>query len=112
MSIPPEAANSGSSHISIAEGSLVLKCLWKVGLPLQLKPGNQLSSGDAMGCMELCSNCCAENCVPLDLRLVSQGISGVANEVMILVVYDVESRIDLEPVQGYRASSCDNMGYT
>ena len=32
------------SHIPIAEGSLLLRCLWKVGLLLQSKPGNQLSS--------------------------------------------------------------------
>ena len=32
----------GPSHIPIAEGSLLMRCLWKVGLPLQLKPGNQL----------------------------------------------------------------------
>ena len=34
----------GPSHIPIAEGSLCLRCLWKVGIPLQSKPGNQLSS--------------------------------------------------------------------
>ena len=34
----------GPSHIPIAEGSLLLRCLWKVGLPLQSKTGNQLSS--------------------------------------------------------------------
>ena len=67
----------GSSHTSIAEGSLVLMYVWKVGLPLQLKPGNQLSSQDDIGCAELSSSCCAEICVPLDLRQVSQGISGV-----------------------------------
>ena len=32
----------GTSHIHIAEGSLRLRCFWKVGLPLQLKQGNQL----------------------------------------------------------------------
>ena len=65
----------GPSHIPIAEGSLNLMCLWKVALPLQLKPGNQLSSRDHMGCMELSSICCAGIGVPLDLRRVSQGIS-------------------------------------
>ena len=30
----------GSSHIPIAEGTLLLRCLWKVGLPLQSKTGN------------------------------------------------------------------------
>ena len=34
----------GSSHIPIAEGRLLLSCLWKVGLPLKKNPGNQLSS--------------------------------------------------------------------
>ena len=29
-----------SSHIPIAEGRLLLRCLWKVGLPLQSKTGN------------------------------------------------------------------------
>ena len=29
-----------------------LRCLWKVGLPLQSKPGKLLSSRDDMGCME------------------------------------------------------------
>ena len=34
----------GPSHIPIAEGKLLLKCLWKVGIPLHLNTGNQLSS--------------------------------------------------------------------
>ena len=78
MSIPHRQKNQGPSHIPIAEGSLLLKCLWKAGLPLQPKPGYQLSSRDDMGCMELSSSCCAEMDVPLDLRWVSQGISGVS----------------------------------
>ena len=68
----------GPSHIPIAEGSLLLRCLWKLGLPLQSKPGNQFSSRDHMGCTELPSCFCAEIGVPLDLRRVSQGSSGVA----------------------------------
>ena len=68
----------GPSHIPIAEGKLLLRCLWKVGLPLQSKTGNQLSSQDDMGCTEHCSICSTEMDVPLDLRRVSQGISGVS----------------------------------
>ena len=34
----------GPSHIPIAEGSLLFRCLWKVGCPLQSKTVNQLSS--------------------------------------------------------------------
>ena len=68
----------GPSHIHIAEGSLLLSCLWKVGLSLQSKEGNQFSSLDDIGCTELSSSCCAEIGVPLDLIRVSQGISEVA----------------------------------
>ena len=34
----------GPSHIPIAEGRLLLRCLFKVGLTVQKNPGNQLSS--------------------------------------------------------------------
>ena len=77
-SIPLETVNTVPSHIPIAEGNLLLRCLWKVGSPLQSKPGNQLSSWDDMGCMELSSSSCAEIGVTIDLRRVSQGISGLA----------------------------------
>ena len=43
----------GPSHIPIPAGSLLLMCLWKVSLPLQLKPGNQLSYRDNMGCWSI-----------------------------------------------------------
>ena len=33
-------------NMPIAEETLLLKCLWKVGIPLQSKPGSQLSSRD------------------------------------------------------------------
>ena len=66
------------SHIRVPEGSPLLRCLWKVGLPLQSKPANQLSSRDDFWCTELSSNCCAEIGVPLDLTRVSLGISGFA----------------------------------
>ena len=64
----------------MAEGSLLFRCLWKVGLPHQLKTENDLSSRDDMGCMELSSSSCAEIGVPIDLRQVSQGISVVAQK--------------------------------
>ena len=68
----------GPSHIPTAERSLLLRWLWKVGLPLGLKAGNQLSSRDDLGYTELSSSCCAELGVPLDLGRCSRGISGVA----------------------------------
>ena len=43
----------GFSHIHIAERSLLLRCLWKGGIPLESKPGNQLSSRENLGYTEL-----------------------------------------------------------
>ena len=65
------------SHIHIPKGKLLLSCLWKDGLPLQPKTGNQLSSADDMGCPGFSSCCFTEIDVPIDLRWVSQGISGL-----------------------------------
>ena len=65
----------GPSHIHIPKGKLLLKCLWKDGLPLQSKTGNQISSPDDMGCPDLSPCCFTEIDVPIDLRWVSQGIS-------------------------------------
>ena len=68
----------GPSHIPIAERRLLLRCLWKVGLPMESKPGNKLSSRDDLGFREVFSSCCAELEVPLDLRRCPRGNSGVA----------------------------------
>ena len=65
----------GPSHIPIAEGKLHLRCWWKVGSNVQLKTGNQLSSWDDIGYMELSSSCCSVINIHIDLRRVSQGIS-------------------------------------
>ena len=66
------------SHIPTAEGKFLLICLWKAGIPLESKTGNELSSWDDMGCMELSSRCCSEINILIDLRLVSQLISVVS----------------------------------
>ena len=62
------------SHKHIPKGKLLLRCLWKNGLPLQSKTGNQLSSPDDMGYPDLSSCCFTEIDVPIDLRWVSQRI--------------------------------------
>ena len=54
----------GPSHIHIPKGKLVLMHLWKDGLPLQSKTGNQLSFPDDMGCLVLASCCFTEIDVP------------------------------------------------
>ena len=67
----------GPSQKSIAEGKLLLRCLWKVGSPLNSITGYQLSSWDDKVCMDLSSSCCTESNNLLELRPVSQGISVV-----------------------------------
>ena len=67
----------GPSNIHIPKGKVLLRCLWKDGLPLHSKTGNQLSSPDDMGCSDLSSCCFTEIDVPLYLRWVSPGISGL-----------------------------------
>ena len=39
-----------NDHIHIPKGKLLMRCLWKDGLPLHSKTWNQLSSSDDMGC--------------------------------------------------------------
>ena len=65
------------SHIHIPKGKLLLRYLWKDGLPLHSKTGNQLSSTDDMECPGISSRFFTEIDVPIDLRWVSQGISGL-----------------------------------
>ena len=67
----------GPSHIRIPKGKLLLRCLWKNGLPLQSKTGNKLSSPDDMGCPDLSSYCFTEIDVPIDLKWMAQRISVV-----------------------------------
>ena len=61
----------GPSHIPIAEGELHLSCCWKVGSNLQSNTGNQLTSWDYMGCMELSLSCCTDINIHINLRRVS-----------------------------------------
>ena len=68
----------GPSHLTTAEGKLLVSCLWKAVTPLQSKTGNQLSSWDDMGYKELSWSCCTDISIHIDLRLLSQFISVVS----------------------------------
>lgn len=56
----------GSSRGSIDETALLLGCEWKVGIPLELKQGNQPSSQDEVGNTGLSSSCCVILVLPLE----------------------------------------------
>ena len=57
----------GPSHIPTAERNLLLKCLLKVGILLESKPGNQLPSREDLGYTRLLSSSYDEPRVPLDM---------------------------------------------
>ena len=67
----------GPSHRHIPKGKLLLRCVWKDGLPLHSKIGIQFLSPDDMVCPGFSSSCFTEIEVPIDLRWVYQGISGL-----------------------------------
>ena len=67
----------GPTHIHFPKGKLFLRCLWIDGLPLNSKTGNLLASPDDMVCPGFSSCCFTEIDIPIDLRWVSQGISGL-----------------------------------
>ena len=73
-----EAANSGSLSHTYCWGKGTLEVLVESWPTSSIDPGIPLSSQDDMSSMDLTSSSCAEIGVPLDLRQVSQGISGVA----------------------------------
>ena len=105
VSIPLESANAGSSHILIAEGSLLVRCLWKVGLPFQLKKGYLFSSRDDMGWTELSSCCCCEFGIPLELDGYIRESLVLPKEGNPLVVHSVECGMSLVPMHWNQASS-------
>ena len=99
------------SHLPIAEGSLPLWSLRKVGLPLLSKPGNQLTSLEEFGCTELSQSCCVEIGVPLHKTGFSGNLWSCLKEVKPLFMYDVQPAIALEPMQENRPSSPVDLQY-
>ena len=66
-----------------------------------------------MGCMELSSSSCAEIGVPIDLRRVFQGISGVdQRKSKPIVLYGGERGIALKKIQWNKSSFQVDLGYT
>ena len=66
-----------------------------------------------MGCMKLSSSSCAEIGVPVDLRRVSQGMSGVSQrKTSQLSCMMGKSGIALKPMKGNWSSFQVNLGYT
>ena len=65
-----------------------------------------------MGCMELSSSSYVEIGVPIELRRVSQGISGGGKEAKPIVLYDGERGIALKPMQWNWSSFQVNVDYT
>ena len=88
----------GPTHIHIPKGKLLLRCLWKDGLPLQSKTGNQLTSPDDIVCPGLSSCCFTEIDVIIDLRWLSRNLRIVVKDVKPLVVYDVQCETAMDSI--------------
>ena len=99
------------THIPISQGRLLLRCLWKVGLPLQSKTGNP--SHPEMIWV-------ARNIPPAALLklMILYTWDGCLREtlkfpkcVKQLVLYDVDRGVVMEPMQVKLASSQFEFGY-
>ena len=95
----------GTAQIPIAERSLLLRCLTKVGIALESKPGNQLSSQVDLGYTELFHVAAlAED--PFRTVTVFLGtLRSDIKEVKGPFMFDVEHGIALHAMQGNQASS-------
>ena len=102
----------GPSHIPIAEGNLHLSCWWKVGSNLQSKTGNQHSSCDDMGCMELSSSSCTDINIHINLWRMSQAISVDSSISQATCTVCCGTRDSNGENEGKWASSCVGFGYT
>ena len=93
----------------MAEGRLLLRCLWKVGLPLQSKTGNNSHPKTKWGARNL------PKFAVLKL-ILEMGVSGnlwsFLKGVKALVLYDVDRGMVMESMQGTLASSQFDLGYT
>ena len=96
--------NQGPSHIPIAERSLLLRCLWKIGIPLELKPGNQLSSRVNLGYRENFRVAVVTSCSLYPCDSVLETLWSSIKVVKAPVLFDVEHGIALRTMQGNRAS--------
>ena len=94
----------GTSHIPVAEGSLLLRCLWKVGINLQSQRIN--SHLERIWGARSFPRVAVLNLVFLRL---GTGVSGklwsCLKEVKPVVVFDGELWMAVEQMQGNRASS-------
>ena len=77
----------------------------KSWLTSSVEDRESFSSRDDMGCTEHSSSCSTEIDDPLCLRRLSQGVKP-------LVLYDVDRRVVIEPMQGKLASSQFDFVYT
>ena len=95
----------GPSHIPIAERSLLLRCEWKVSIPLEVKQGNWPSSQDDLGYTEL-FQVAAVNSVFLQTCEVFWGtLWSSIKDVKPPFVFDVKHGIAMGTMQGDWASS-------
>ena len=100
------------SHIPISEGRLLLRCLWKVGLPLQSKTGNHSHSQMIWGARNIPQLHYWNWWSSIIEKVVSGNLSRFLKRVKPLVLYDVDRPVVMESMQVKLASSQFDFGYT
>ena len=82
-----------------------MRCLWKVGIPLELKPGNQLSSEVDLGYTKLfCVAVVTSGSLYMCDSVLGTLWSSI-KQIMVPYVVDWEHGIAVHAMQGNRASS-------
>ena len=102
----------GACHIPITERRLLLRCLWKVGIPLDRS--QRISSHlEIIWCTWSFPPVAVQIWCSSRLGSVFSGnLWSFLKEVKPLVMFDGECGISLVPMQGNRASSQIDLGYT
>ena len=100
----------GPSHIYIPKGKLLLRCLWKEGLPLQSKTGNHSHPEMIWGARNIPQAALLKLMILYTLDGCLRESLEVPNGSQALVLYDVECGVVMEPMQGKLASSQFDFG--
>ena len=101
-----------ASHIPISEGRLLLRCLWKDGLPLHSKTGNHSNPEMIWGARDIRQAALLKLMILYTWDCCLRESLEVPKWVKPLVLYDVDRGVVMEPMQGKLASSQFDFGYS
>ena len=103
---------SSPLHIPIAEVRLLIRCMWKVGLTLQSKTGIHSYPKMIWGAHNFPQVAVLKLMILYIEAGVSVNIWSFLKGVKPLVLYDLDHRMNMEPMEGKLASSQFDLEYT